>query len=67
MQVVRVLGPVLEVLHDELKNDKVGIAIEVDVKLQELLPQTPNERWTFVSKDNPWLQQMAQDLQLRPR
>lgn len=67
MQVVRVLGPVLEVLHDELKNDKVGIAIEVDVKLQELLPQTPNERWAFVAKDNPWLQQMAQDLQLRPR
>lgn len=67
MQVVRVLGPVLEVLHDELKNDQVGIAIDVDVKLQELLPQTPNERWTFVSKDNPWLQQMAQDLQLRPR
>ena len=67
MQIVSVLGPVLKVLHDELKNDKVGISIDVDVKLQELLPQTPNERWAFVSKDNPWLQQMAQDLQLRPR
>lgn len=67
MQVVAVLGSVLDVLHDELKNDKVGIAIDVDVQLQEMMPQTPNERWAFVSKDNPWLQQMAQDLQLRPR
>lgn len=67
MQVVAVLGSVLDVLHDELKNDKVGIAIDVDVQLQEMMPQTPNERWAFVSKGNPWLQQMAQDLQLRPR
>lgn len=66
-QVTTILGQVLEVLHNELQNDHIGVAIEVDVKLQELQPQTPKERWDFVSQDNAWLQKMAEELGLKAR
>lgn len=66
-QVMEVLDLLLQTLHDDLQNDQIGISIEVDIHQEEAGPQTPQEKLAFLTKDNPWLQAMTSDLELRPR
>lgn len=58
---------ILQTLHDDLQNDQIGITIDVDVQQVESGPQTPQEKLAFLTKDNPWLQAMTNDLELYPR
>ncbi len=67
LQIEEVVDDLLEIIHNELQNDHVSIAIVVDVKAREQLPQTPQEKLTFLSNENPWLATFVTDLGLRPR
>ncbi|WP_018358359.1 DNA polymerase III subunit gamma/tau [Porphyromonas levii] len=66
-QVLEVMDMILQTLHDDLQNDQIGITIDVDVQQVESGPQTPQEKLAFLTKDNPWLQAMTNDLELYPR
>lgn len=66
-QFMEVLDVLLQTLHDDLKNDQIGITVEVDVKQMEAMPQTAAEKLAFLTRNNPWLQAMADDLGFSPR
>lgn len=66
-QVEEVMDLILQTLHDDLKNDQIGVTLELDIQQVNVGPKTPDEKLEFLTQKNIWFRAMVSDLDLLPR
>lgn len=66
-QLHMLLPELTQLLRDTLKNDKIRLEVELRLEEQKSGPRTPQEKFEFLSKNNPWFNSFAKDLELSPR